>query len=89
MFKGLFRKSDTAERYQDSGEDLGVFTLSLSGVEDPFDPDPLWDRKYGGQAGIAEQMSGDNDFRRLSGMKTVGNCAKRYGCHAGYLSDKR
>jgi hypothetical protein len=63
MFKGLFRKSDTAERYQDSGEDLGVFTLSLSGVEDPFDPDPLWDRKYGGQAGIAEQMSGDNDFR--------------------------
>jgi hypothetical protein len=63
MFKGLFRKSDTAERYQDSGEDLGVFTLSLSGVEDPFDPDPLWDRKYGGQPGIAEQMSGDNDFR--------------------------
>jgi len=74
MFKGLFRKSDTAERYQDSGEDLGVFTLSLSGVEDPFDPDPLWDRKYGGQSGIAEQMSGDNEFRlqaALDGCRAV------------------
>lgn len=63
MFKGLFRKSDTAERYQDAGADLGVFTLALQGVEDPFDMDPLWDRKYGGQPGIAEQMSGDNEFR--------------------------
>lgn len=63
MFKGLFKKSDTAERYQSAGADLGVFTLSLQGVEDPFDVDPLWDRKYGGQPGIAEQMSGDNEFR--------------------------
>lgn len=64
MFKGLFQKStDTAERYQASGEDLGVFTLVLKGVDDSFDVDPLWDRKYGGQAGIAEQMSGDRDFR--------------------------
>lgn len=64
MFKGLFKKKgDTAERYQDAGADLGVFTLALQGVEDPFDVDPLWDRKYGGQPGIAEQMSGDNEFR--------------------------
>lgn len=63
MFKGLFRKSDTAERYQDAGADLGVFTLALQGVEDPFDVDPLWDKKYGGQPGIVEQMSGDTEFR--------------------------
>ncbi len=74
MFKGLFRKSDTAERYQDAGADLGVFTLTLQGVEDPFDEDPLWDRKYGGQPGIAEQMSGDNEFRlqaALDGCRDV------------------
>ena len=63
MFKGLFQKSDTAEKYQASGEDLGVYTLSLSGVADPFDVDPLWDRKYGGQPGIVEQISQDNEFR--------------------------
>ena len=74
MFKSLFRKSDTAERYQSAGADLGVFTLTLQGVEDPFDEDPLWDKKYGGQPGIAEQMSGDNEFRlqaALDGCRDV------------------
>ncbi|MHA1538406.1 MAG: hypothetical protein ACTSUD_12695 [Alphaproteobacteria bacterium] len=74
MFKGLFRKSDTAQRYQSAGADLGVFTLSLQGVEDPFDVDPLWDRKYGGMPGIVEQMSGDNEFRlqaALDGCRDV------------------
>jgi len=74
MFKGLFKKSDTAERYQSAGADLGVFTLSLQGVEDPFDVDPLWDRKYGGQPGIVEQISGDNEFRlqaALDGCRDV------------------
>jgi hypothetical protein len=63
MFKDIFGKSDTAAKYQSAGEDTGVFTLALSGVDDPFDPDPLWDRKYGGQPAIAERVSGDHDFR--------------------------
>ena len=63
MFKDIFGKSDTAAKYQSAGEDTGVFTLALSGVDDPFDPDPLWDRKYGGQPAIAERVSGDRDFR--------------------------
>ena len=63
MFKDIFGKSDTAEKYQSAGEDTGVFTLALAGVADPFDADPLWDRKYGGQPDIAEHISGDHDFR--------------------------
>ncbi|MGE5146503.1 MAG: hypothetical protein ACM3N5_07110, partial [Candidatus Eiseniibacteriota bacterium] len=63
MFKDIFGRSDTAEKYQQAGDDTGVFTLALAGVEDPFDADPLWDRKYGGQPAIAERVSGDHDFR--------------------------
>jgi hypothetical protein len=63
MFKEIFGKSDTAAKVQSAGEDTGVFTLVLSRVDDPFDPDPLWDRKYGGQPDIAEHISGDQDFR--------------------------
>lgn len=61
---GLFGKSDDVlEEYQRAGSELGVFTLTLLGVEDPFDPDPLWDRKYGGAAEIFEQLSEDREFR--------------------------
>lgn len=64
MFKALFGKSDDVlERYQMSGEQTGVFTLALNGVEDPFDADPLWDRKYGGVSEIFEETSEDKDFR--------------------------
>jgi hypothetical protein len=64
MFKALFGKSDDVlERYQMSGEQTGVYTLALSGVEDPFDADPLWDRKYGGVSEIFEETSEDKDFR--------------------------
>jgi hypothetical protein len=45
------------------GNKLGVFTLELTGVADPFDPDPLWDRRYGGRSDIAERLTGDRDFR--------------------------
>lgn len=64
MIMGLFGKSDDVlEEYQRAGSELGVFTLTLLGVEDPFDPDPLWDRKYGGAAEIFEQLSEDREFR--------------------------
>ena len=63
MFKDIFGKSGTAEQHQSAGEDTGVFTLALQGVADPFDADPLWDRKYGGQPEIVERGSDDHDFR--------------------------
>ncbi|MEE8444872.1 MAG: hypothetical protein V3S44_05940 [Alphaproteobacteria bacterium] len=75
MFKELFDKSNgTVSKFQSVGDDLGVFTLVLSGVEDPFDPDPLWGRKYGGQPNIAERMSADRDFRlqaALDGCRNI------------------
>jgi hypothetical protein len=62
---GLFKHKgkETIEEYREAGENLGVFALALVNVEDPFDPDPLWDRRYGGNAKIAEQRTGDTDFR--------------------------
>ncbi len=62
---GLFKhkSKETIEEYREAGENLGVFTLTLVNVEDPFDPDPLWDRRYGGNPKIAEQRTGDGDFR--------------------------
>ncbi|MGH7004436.1 MAG: hypothetical protein ACREIP_10860, partial [Alphaproteobacteria bacterium] len=62
---GLFKhkSKETIEEYREAGENLGVFTLTLVNVEDPFDPDPLWDRRYGGNPKVAEQRTGDSDFR--------------------------
>lgn len=65
MFKDLFKSKskDVLSEYQARGEETGVFSLALVKVDDPFDPDPLWDRKYGGNSDIVEEMSEDNDFR--------------------------
>lgn len=64
MIRGLFGRSDEVlSEYQRVGSELGVFTLSMVGIADPFDPDPCWDRKYGGQANIVEHLTGDRDFR--------------------------
>ncbi len=73
---GLFKHKarDTIEEYREAGESLGVFTLTLTGVDDPFDPDPLWDRRYGGNNKIAEERTGDRDFRlqaALDGCRDV------------------
>jgi hypothetical protein len=73
---GLFKHKsrETIEEYREAGEDLGVFTLALTGVEDPFDPDPLWDRRYGGNNKIAEERTEDRDFRlqaALDGCRDV------------------
>jgi hypothetical protein len=57
------RSSEALDKVQDTGSLLGVFTLGLLGVENPFDADPLWDRRYGGRAEIAEQLTGERDFR--------------------------
>jgi hypothetical protein len=67
---GLFKHKsrETIEEYREAGESLGVFTLTLVNVEDPFDPDPLWDRRYGGNPRIAEQRTGDGDFRLQSAL---------------------
>ncbi len=65
MLKNVFKgKSDGAlDDYRERGEAIGVFSLLLVKVEDPFDPDPLWDRKYGGGPEIVEEASEDADFR--------------------------
>lgn len=65
MIRSLFggRSDEVLSEYKRAGSELGVFTLRLDGVEEPFDPDPFWDRKYGGNAGIVEHVSGDHDFR--------------------------
>lgn len=65
MIRNLFggRSDDVLSEYKRAGSALGVFALRLDGVEDPFDPDPFWDRKYGGNADIVEHLSGDHDFR--------------------------
>lgn len=57
------RSSEVLAEVQETGSRLGVFTLTLSGVDDPFDPDPAWDRRYGGRAQISERLTGDSDFR--------------------------
>ncbi len=57
------RSSEALDKVQGTGSLLGVFTLGLLGVQNPFDPDPLWDRRYGGRAEIAERLTGDRDFR--------------------------
>lgn len=57
------RSSEALGKVQDTGSLLGVFTLGLHGVENPFDADPLWDRRYGGRAEIAERSTGERDFR--------------------------
>lgn len=70
MFTGLFKKKskDAIAEYRRAGEQIGVFSLALTGVEDPFDPDPLWDRKYGGNSAIVEEMTEDKDFRLQSAL---------------------
>lgn len=70
MFTGLFKKKskDAIAEYRRAGEQIGVFSLALTGVEDPFDPDPLWDRKYGGNSAIIEEMTEDKDFRLQSAL---------------------
>lgn len=62
VFKGKSSDSQLGE-YRQRGDAMGVYKLVLLNVEDPFDPDPLWDRKYGGGASIVEETSGDEDFR--------------------------
>jgi hypothetical protein len=57
------RSSEVLAEVQETGARLGVFTLTLTGVDDPFDPDPAWDRRYGGRAQISERITGDSDFR--------------------------
>jgi len=75
MLKGLFGKGeDVVDQYRAAGEQTGVFTLSLQGVADPFDADPLWDRRYGGVSEIFEEKSEDRDFRlqaALDGCRDV------------------
>jgi len=73
MFKDLFERDDIADRYQGAGAGLGVYTLELRGVEDPFDPDPLWDRKYGGKGRIRESLTDDDDFRLQAALDGVRN----------------
>lgn len=73
MFKDLFERDDIADRYQDAGADLGVYTLELRGVEDPFDADPLWDRKYGGKGKVRESLTDDDDFRLQAALDGVRN----------------
>ena len=70
MFTGLFKKKskDAIAEYRRAGEQIGVFSLALTGVEDPFDEDPLWDRKYGGNSAIVEEMTEDKDFRLQSAL---------------------
>ncbi len=64
MIRKLFgRSGDVLSEYQRASGELGVFTLALESVEDLFDPDPLWDRKYGGSSRIREKASGAEDFR--------------------------
>jgi hypothetical protein len=72
---GLFKHKPKAqaEEYRDTSEELGVFTLVLTGVEDPFDPDPLWDRKYGGNPDITEERSGDRDYRLQAALDDCRN----------------
>lgn len=71
---GLFRRTKVLSAYERVGSELGVFTLTLTGVDDPFDPDPLWDRRYGGRASIVEHLTGDRDFRlqaALDGCRSI------------------
>lgn len=69
MIRGLFgRSEELLSEYRRAGSELGVFTLTLVGVEDPFDPDPFWDRRYGGSANIVERVSGDKEFRLQSAL---------------------
>ena len=63
VFKGKGKADDALDSYRERGEAIGVFSLTLVKVEDPFDPDPLWDRKYGGGPEIVEEGSNDGDFR--------------------------
>jgi hypothetical protein len=63
VFKGKGKSEDPLDDYRERGEAIGVFSLLLVNVEDPFDPDPLWDRKYGGGPEIVEEGSKDADFR--------------------------
>ena len=63
MVRGLFRRPKVLSAHQRVGGELGIFTIRLIGVEDPFDPDPLWDRRYGGNANIRDELTGDRDFR--------------------------
>ncbi len=57
------RSSEALEKVRDTGSLLGVFTLGLGGVSNCFDPDPLWDRRYGGRPEISERITADRDFR--------------------------
>ncbi|MGE0737143.1 MAG: hypothetical protein AB7G15_05455 [Alphaproteobacteria bacterium] len=76
MFKDLFKrkaKPALADKTP-AGEQMGVFSLELAGVADPFDPDPLWDRKYGGNSEIVERATEDKEFRlqaALDGCRDV------------------
>ncbi len=71
---GLFRRTKALSAFQRVGSELGVFTLTLAGIDDPFDPDPLWDRRYGGRANVVELLTGDRDFRlqaALDGCRNI------------------
>lgn len=63
MIKLFGRSDEVLSQHRRAGGELGVFHLHLSGVEDPFDPDPMWDRRYGGGADIVDKTSGDGEFR--------------------------
>ena len=73
MIRSLFRRTKHVAGERGIGNELGVFTLTLTGVEDLFDPDPLWDRRYGGGAGIAEHLTGDRDFRLQAALDAYRN----------------
>ncbi len=40
-----------------------LYTETFCNVDDPFDPGPLWERRYGGGKKIAESETGKNDLR--------------------------
>jgi hypothetical protein len=79
MIKNLFGGSseDIVSQYQRAGSEIGVFTLALTGIEDPLDPDPLWDRRYGGRGKVTERVTGNRDFRLQAALD---------GCRNSYFA---
>jgi len=90
IVKGLTRSRSGTEPWLAQPTNPFLFTLHLTGVDDPMDGDQLWEHEFGGGVEIREVFSDRKDLRLRAALDAHRQVAPRSDpAHGGLVEDHR